>query len=269
VLLTGDRNEWFSLSYYALFAYKQISDSWRYDEDGNHPPRGFGSSASPLVKKIDGSHYGARLSDLERQLLQLWIDTGATYAGTYAAFNSAEVAVAGALSNSPKVAIGKPLDAIVERRCLGCHGSAANLGKRHEKGRVNLPKHCWKLYNLSHPEKSMILMAPLAKTAGGYEWCRAKAGPPAAAFRDSEDPDYQAILRAVQAAKARQEKAGRFDLPGFRPNEHYVRWLKRFGILPAHFDPARDPIDMYQTDQAYWRSLWHQPGNGRTASTAR
>ena len=70
------------------------------------------------------------------------------------------------------------------------------------------------------------------------------------------DPDYQAILQAIQAAKARQEKIGRFDMPGFRPNEHYVRWMKRFGILPESFDLARDPIDVYETDQAYWRSLW-------------
>ena len=48
-------------------------------------------------------------------------------------------------------------------------------------------------------------------------------------------------------------------MPGFRPNEHYVRWMKRFGILPENFDPAKDPIDPYETDQAYWRSLWHHP----------
>lgn len=25
------------------------------------------------------------------------------------------------------------------------------------------------------------------------------------------------------------------------------------------FDPAANPIDPYETDQAYWRSLWYQP----------
>jgi hypothetical protein len=261
VVLTGDYNEWFSLSYYALFASREISDSWRYDEDGNHPPRGFGSSASALLTKIDGRHYDVRLSDLERKLVQLWIDTGATYAGTYAAFNSPDVAVAGALVNSREIAIGKPLGPIVERRCLTCHGSAASLGQRAQKGRVNLPKHCWNLYNLSRPEKSMILMAPLAKEAGGYGWCETKStgGQPARVFRDVQDPDYRAILGAVQAAKARQEKIKRYDMPGFRPNEHYVRWMKRLGILPADLDSTRDPIDPYETDKAYWRSLWYQP----------
>ena len=275
VVLTGDYNEWFTQSYYALFAYNQISDTRRYDEDGNHPPRGFGTAASPLMKKIDGSHYETKLTAQERDLVRLWIEAGATFAGTYAAYNRTDSAVAGAQSNSTEVAIGSPVSPIVERRCLSCHGSVANLGQRVEKirvnrlyttspgnawrGRVNLPKHCWNLYNLSHPDKSMILLAPLAEEAGGYGWCKTEDGQPVAVFRNDQDPDYQALLQAVRAAKARQQKAGRFDMPGFRPNEHYVRWMKRFGILPEEFNSAEDPIDVYEVDQAYWRSLWYQP----------
>ena len=48
-------------------------------------------------------------------------------------------------------------------------------------------------------------------------------------------------------------------MPGFRPNEHYVREMKRYGVLADDFDPAVDPIDVYQVDRAYWRSCWHQP----------
>ncbi len=262
VVLSGDYNEWFSQSYYSLFAHKQISDSWRYDENGNHPPRGFGTAASPLMKKLDGGHYNVRLSDLEHKRIQLWIESGATYAGTYAAYNDKDVAVSGALFNNPKVVIDKPLGPIVERRCLTCHESFDNLGRRHVKGRVNLPKHCWNLYNLSHPEKSMMLLAPLAKAAGGYEWCQPKDSHTAPVFQDTEDTDYQTILAAIRAAQQRQQQAGRFDMPGFRPNEHYVRWMKRFGILPDGFDPVRDPLDPYQTDQAYWRSFWYQPAGG-------
>jgi len=108
----------------------------------------------------------------------------------------------------------------------------------------------------------MILLAPLAREAGGYGWCKDPYGQ-IAGFSNKEDPDYQAILRAVRAAKARQEKAGRYDIPGFRPNEHYVRWMKRFGILPKSFDLAKDPINPYETDKAYWRSLWHRPAVDR------
>lgn len=270
VVLTGDYNEWFTQSYYALFAYKQISDSWRYDENGNHPPYGFGTAISPLMKKIDGSHNNVKLSEHEHDLIRLWIEAGATFAGTYAAYNSSASAVAGALVNTPKIEFKEPIGSIVKNRCLTCHDSVANLGKRHEKGRVNLPKHCWNLYNLSYPEKSMILMAPLAKEAGGYGWCKNKSpdSQPVLIFRDTQDPDYQTILQAVQTAKARQEKAGRYDMPGFRPNEHYVRWMKRFGILPEGFDLVKDPIDPYEIDKAYWRSLWYCPPTAQTISVA-
>lgn len=283
VVLTGDRNEWFSQSYYALYAYDQISDSRRYDEDGNHPPYGFGTGASPLMRKIDGSHYDTKLPKQDHDKVRLWVEAGANFAGTYAGYNRDVCAVAGAMCNTTNVVnIGKPVGPIIEKRCLTCHGTFANLGQRVDKvrvnplfttspangwrGRTNLPNHCWNLYNLSYPEKSMILRASLSKEVGGYEWCKAKDGKPAAAFRDAKDPDYQTILQAIQAAKTRQENAGRYDMPGFKPNEHYVRWMKRFGILPENFNSAKDPINVYETDAAYWRSLWYQPPMGKTAT---
>ena len=263
VVLTGDYNEWFTQSYYALFAYGQVSDMFgRYNtEFRNHQAYGFGTGASPLMNKVDGTHYDVKLTEQEHDTVRLWIEASAYFAGTYAAYNHSENAVAGALASNARVEIGKPLDGIIYNRCLWCHDSAASIGRRVRKGRMNTPKHCWNLYNLSHPEKSMILLAPLSEDAGGYEWCKDRYGQ-SVVFRDKQDPDYQAILRAIRAAKARQEKAGRYDMPGFRPNEHYVRWMKRFAVLPESFDLAKDPIDPYETDRAYWRSLWHRPPVG-------
>lgn len=284
VVLTDDRNEWFTQSYYALFAYNQISDTRRYEEDGNHPPYGFGTGASPLIQKLDAGHYDVALSPQEYDLVRLWIESGAVFAGTYAAHHRRDSAVAGAVCNSStKVEIGKPLGQVVENRCLSCHGSAAKLGQRVEKmqvnpqytsspanpwmGRTNLPKHCWNLYNLSYPEKSMILLAALSKGAGGYGWCKEKDGQPAMVFSDTNDPDYQAILQAIQAAKTRQEKTGRFDMPGWHLPTYYAYWMKRFAILPESFDPAKDSIDPYATDEVYWRSLWYHPPVAGTPST--
>jgi hypothetical protein len=102
----------------------------------------------------------------------------------------------------------------------------------------------------------MILRAPLTKGAGGLELCKETA------FASTSDPLYQELLASINASaeKLRQDK--RFDLPGFHPNEHYVREMQRFGILPADLD-ARAPIDVYATDQAYWRSFWHLPSGGQ------
>jgi hypothetical protein len=116
--------------------------SHAYNMGGNRPPRSIGSSASRLMKLIDGNHYEARLSAREQRMIRLWIDTSAVYAGTYAAL-------------------------------------------------------------------------------GGME--------------------------------------GPYHVPAFRPNKHYVREMQRYGVLPANFDLATDPIDVYAVDQAYWRSLWYQP----------
>jgi len=79
-------------------------------------------------------------------------------------------------------------------------------------------------------------------------------------FRNRKDPDFQKILAHVQTARAKLDEIKRFDMPGFQPNEHYVREMQRFGVLPASLDPAVDTVDVYAADQAYWMSFWHQPG---------
>ncbi|MDD4872233.1 MAG: hypothetical protein PHR77_16890 [Kiritimatiellae bacterium] len=270
VILTGDNNEWRTQSYYALHAYDQISRPSGWSEEGNHKPYGFGTGASPLMKKIDGSHHDVHLSREEYDKVRLWIETSAIFTGTYAIFNHFENAVATPLIVT-KTTLGNPVQPIVEKRCLSCHTSVANLGRRRWEQRddhstngkppewLNNPLYCLNLYNLSRPEKSMILLAPMAKEQGGYGWCRDKKGKPVAVFRDTADPDYQAILAAIRAARVRQEKTGRPGLPGFRPGDYYVRWMKRFGILPENSDLEKDPIDVYATDQAYWSSLWYRP----------
>lgn len=270
VVLTGDNNEWFTQSFCTLFAYDQVSHTGTWSEIGNNPPYGFGTGASRLMEKIDGSHHDVKLTRQEYDRVRLWVESSAPFWGTLAVDNRPENAVAEVL-NTTKVTLGRPVQPIVEKRCLGCHGSIRNLGRRGRQqsddqwspdGKppelLNYPLYCWNLYNLSHPEKSMILLAPLGKEAGGYQWCKDKDDKPIAVFRDGQDPDYQAILASIRAAKMRQEQFARPAMPGFRPNEHYVRWMKRYGILPADFDPA-DPLDPYETDRAYWRSLWHHP----------
>ena len=42
---------------------------------------------------MDGTHYDVRLSDKERRLVQLWIDTGAAYSRSYATLNQSAIAV--------------------------------------------------------------------------------------------------------------------------------------------------------------------------------
>ena len=77
-------------------------------------------------------------------------------------------------------------------------------------------------------------------------------------FTSTDDPDYQKILTHLEAAQNKLQEIKRFDMPGFQPNEHYIREMKRYGVLPASLDPEQDPVDPYATDHRYWQSMWHQ-----------
>ncbi len=237
--LVGDHGPWFSHGYAALMTKRFIAHG--SDTDGNRPPRDIGSSGSRLMAYLDGSHEEATLSALELKTIRLWIDSGAPYAGTYASLGTGMVA--------PRTS-----SAVAVRRCVGCHKS------REERGRTILQtgynKHV--LHNLTHPADSPALLAPLAKAAGGWGLCKGElAGATVdAVFTTVDDPDYQTLLAEIQTSAAQLKRIKRFDMPGFQPNEHYVREMKRYGVLGADVDPAVDPIDVYQVDQAYWRTFW-------------
>ncbi len=42
------------------------------------------------------------------------------------------------------------------------------------------------------------------------------------------------------------------------PSPFYIREMKRYGVLPADLDPAITPIDVYATDEAYFRTFWYR-----------
>jgi hypothetical protein len=261
---------------------------------GNDSPHTSGSYASQLIDTIDGDHYGVALSPRERTIIRLWIDCNSPYAGTYAALGTGVVP----LRVSQKT---------LKRRCTGCHRTAKPQtykttrsgmpgfkesygfdmwgliaeANEYEKVMRRLPllgdsaAGAERLYNLTVPEKSPVLLAPLAEEAGGWGTCKrilpandsaASAGAsPAeraaqshvvAVFASRSDPDYQAILADIRFTKTALERRKRFDMPGFRPNAHYIREMKRYGVLPAAFDPATDPINVYETDEAYFQSFW-------------
>jgi hypothetical protein len=109
------------------------------------------------------------------------------------------------------------------------------------------------VFNLTRPEQSLVLLAPLAKEAGGYGRCVTSEGAPV--FADRNDPDYTSILAMCVWGKSRLDTIKRFDMPGFRPPEPYLREMARYGILSA-IPPPGQPVDTYALDRAYWASLW-------------
>ena len=278
VVLSGDHGPLFSISYYTLIARDLVADG--RNGPGNRAPRSIGSSASRLMKLVDGSHYDARLSDHQRRMLRLWIDSGAAYPGTYAALGTGMIGGFEIVDRSIRLdrsdlewpSMPASIEALT-RRCTGCHDerrplplSPSHLVGPGQWGKafsgagpwVDLTRddvrRRWSrdlFYNLTRPDKSMLLLAPLAKTCGGLERCGR------AIFADTQDPDYKAVFRALEEAHRKLVEIKRFDMPGFRPRAEYVREMKRFGALPAD-SPPNCLIDVYATEGAYWRTLWHQ-----------
>jgi cytochrome c553 len=278
VVLSGDRGPMYSHSFYALtVTAKQVSDG-RDRLVTNLPPREVGTSASPLMDKLNGEHYDVRLSRREQDTIRYWIESGAVYPGTYAALGT------GMIGDWPKSKLdtsdrawaeSKGAEEAIERRCIGCHDESLPVPKflSDEMGfvlsnpdfddvRCRMSRHL--LFNLSRPKKSLILLGPLAKEAGGYGTCKqrlkgGKSGEAAAVFKDTEDADYRKILALCEAGKRHLDTIKRFDMPGFRPKPSYLREMKRYGILAM--DVRVDAvIDVYAADQAYWESLWYRPG---------
>jgi hypothetical protein len=243
--LSGDKTPMYTMSYHAIRRYNLVADG-RNEPYGNRPPRSIGSSASRLMKLIDGSHYHAKLSEHETKLMRLWIETGATYPGTYASLGCGMYPVE------------LPRPALMDR-CGNCHGKEIRdkIGPRMDLSSFGgeLLTRVSMLCNLSRPEKSLVLRAPLVREAGGLALCKESV------FSTTADPLYQQTLLAIQAAAQSLAEGKRFDMPGFRPNEHYIREMQRFDILPKDLKPD-DPIDIYAVDRAYWDSFDYRPQHG-------
>jgi len=270
VVLTGDHGPMFSHAYFTM-TVRQLFVDGRDLAKSNYGPRQLGSGASRILTMLDGSHYDVKATEHEKRMLRLWIEVGAPYPGTYAALGCGSIG--GYEQNSlvntdtdwPTTKAGAE---VIRRRCASCHQGNDVLPKSmsDERGisfwrfdvndpRLKLSRHI--VFNLSRPEKSLLVLAPLAEKAGGLGLCRDKQGEAVTVFTDTSDPDYGTLLAMAAAGKQNLAEIKRFDMPGFRTRPQYLREMRRYGILPAdHPDDAE--VDVYALDHKYWKSLWYR-----------
>ena len=263
--LCGDRGPMYSMGYLGLILWGQVFDG-RNLTDSDWPPYARGSGGSPLMRKIDGSHHGVKVSERDRRMIMQWLDASAPYAGTYAALGCGFVG--GHKSRHPYNSTwGRPPNVpahqTVKSRCAACHttphtvndGTPIRFHGKNDPRNGRAARYSRELiFNLTRPEKSMFLMAPLAKEAGGLGLCTNEQGK--AVFATKEDPGYAKLRAVVEDAKSMLDADPRFDMPKFCPNPEYIREMKRYGILPKDVDPARQRIDPYATDRRYWALDW-------------
>jgi len=266
--LTGGHGPMYSLSYIALTVRGQFADG-RNRAQSNYPPRALGSSASPLLNQMNGGKYGVTAKEFET--VRLWIESGAAYPGTYSALGTGSIGQYTENNASERYdldwASTRKAREAIHSRCASCHSGnksvpdcVSNDGAAHTRHLV---------YNLTLPEKSLMLKAPLATSGGGHGTCKDANGKPV--FADTSDPDYKTILAMIDEAHAKLNEIKRFDMPGFIPRADYIREMRRYGLIDKTYKPG-DPIDCYALDRKYWESMWYRPpgwGGGISSASRR
>ncbi len=281
---------------YAEMSWRQLFGDNRNRPLSNFEPYEIGTGSSRLVKLIEERHGGVMMPESEQKIIRMWIDAGANYTGTYAGEMSGGVGYY--LQNEPVHNEAdwpetKAMQEAITRRCDTCHtplDTANDFGtytiykdnytprNPHEEKDMFIPHDLsqangrfsrFAIFDLSYPELSKAVRAPLSKEAGGTGVCEQKSG--MKVFENKDDPDYQTILAGIKRGRRyiiEEDNRPEMMTPSVNngpdcPNRYVPRWaylreMIRYGLLPVDTDPNKS-YDPYQLDEAYWRSLWYQP----------
>jgi hypothetical protein len=271
VLLVGDLTPSWTISYWSI---KRARGDRKFTGlINNHPgyepdPYSAASGSSRLIEVLRKGHKDAKLSDVEMRRIQRWADAGTTFAGTYAALNDIGKHRQIHLTEKRDAEYNRacePAGEVIQRRCAGCHDKRVKRGAQADVlfGEYRNVAH---RFNITRPEKSLLLLAPLAKEAGGLEMCRktddSPAGaPPGPVFASTDDPDY-ATLRELVGIVLERHTRRRWFHAGHVPADWYLREMKRFGALPGDYDPTGpDALVGYEIDRRYFHILYRMgPG---------
>jgi hypothetical protein len=201
VILTNDLSDQFTISYEELLPYLSLARVWRYDcpEDVRpRPPYTYGSKVSRLAELLTAGHHNVQLTDDERERIFTWIDTNGAYYDRYEF-----------VDGNPQrwIFVGRAretLEEVYTRRCSICHGT---VDKQQHYQWMEINRNNWWM-NLNHRDvsKSRMLVAPLARSAGGWQRC----GDPV--FADTTDADYKKMLACLTRSWERLSKHPRADL---------------------------------------------------------
>ena len=217
---------------------------------GGDPPYSTGTGASALWRLLEEGHHKVRLSEAERCAIRLWLDTGTPYTASYAHMPLDGLSAYGASDNERDRKRGYQalLDAeLLSRRCDSCHDFKRGVRRYLDDDYIDL----------SHPERSLLLLAPLAKTAGGIGRCQAQAAEAGGeVFATTTDPDYLALRGEIRRIAGLLRAGGDHWRPGFKPNHIYLREMRRYGVLDPHYDG--EGLDPFALDERYYQQIYHQ-----------
>ncbi len=246
VILTDDLTDRFSVAYEELVPHISAANAMRWDNPSDvypQPAYTYGSRASRLAKMLEAGHHGATLTPAEWRRMAAWIDTNGVYYDRYESAYPDRV-----IFNAP---IRQALAEVTNRRCAPCHG----------KGGDGKYGTWWLSINRRDPGLSRALMAPLARSAGGWERCD---GP---VFAAKEDPDYLRLASELSALADRLRRTPREDLLALRGEEAERQQV----VIPPPPPRRKAVIDAPDFAGAYlsdlpWLSAsagWSADGDGK------
>ena len=254
--LSGDKTHSHSMAYDQLLDrgmvhYTPVAGTGH----GESSPKARGSYVSKIRKHIETDFCVPKALPLEdRQRIYTWIDANVPYFGTYEFTNSS---VMGGRSRwyvtDKRKWFRRDFEPVFNRRCLPCHKRYITPQTYNYnpggKGQIMVTSKIWNdialssfqlghgrismigqigpvhRINLTHPEWSQMLTAPLAKSAGGMQLCKSADG--AAVFKDKKDPDYQAILKALEKGRDTLLADPRVDMPEALKSENLEKARER------------------------------------------
>jgi len=235
--LSGDKTRYFNMAYNQL-----VEMSWVHyvamDNADYAPnvPKTYGSTVSRICDYLDKPHQGVTVPPEDRRTIYTWIDANVPYYGVY---HYTDGRVRGArdrwYAQKKNQWFDRGFLPVFRRRCYKCHARQIDVSRPWDAVRhVTVTSKVWNgialmhhgfahwdpyttLYgpaqriNLTHPEYSQVLTAPLPKAAGGLGLCRPKEGMPRP-FADRSDPDYQAMLQALRRGQETLTDHPRVDM---------------------------------------------------------
>ena len=255
VNFSSDWGPIYPFNYITLARLRMLGDN-RNRAKSDFEPYEIGTKASKLLQLVDSHHEDVNLSPQEIKMLRYWIEVGANFSGTYAANYTGVVGYHydfGYTSHDEHWEETLKMTEAIQRRCTECHheGNRRKLPLRVSDDHSNYRRLL--IFNLSNPEKSLLLTGPLAVAAGGRNQCGHDV------FASVDDPDYQAILAGInRAARYVEEESNRFTAKPFVPHHSYAREMIRYGVLPPDHN-IKSPIDPYETDRRYWELMTVSP----------
>jgi len=254
--LSGDKTHSHSMAYDQLLDrgmvhYVPVAGTGH----GETSPKSHGSYISKIRKHIETDFCVDKpLPPEDRRRIYTWIDANVPYYGTYEFTNSSVMGGRDRwYATDSRKWFRRDFLPVFNRRCMACHKRYVTPQTYNYnpggKGQITVTSKLWNdralgsfqlghgrismigqigpvhRINLTHPEFSQMLTAPLAKKAGGIQLCTAEAGGPV--FKDKSDPDYQAMLKALQKGHLTLLADPRVDMPEARKPKNLEKALAK------------------------------------------